>query len=490
MRPTKNSERLAREQGRNVTSFALPTPTAAHSNSVNVVPDVQSNEVCVAPEQLHEPVIDHPVEVTVDAVGPRTSSRDASFSQCRVIDEANHLSLSMFDELMMRFDSMTRELKGEISSIREQVRANGGRLDDMQFGNLTPRSAPEVASDPAVASTSVPFRRPFVPHAPRSTAPMMVMPHSGITLFKSEISASHPLQRSQELEAWMKQIENVTQPSTGEAMCQMARMMCRGTAEVIINSSFFDGITDWMIFKGKLREKFRGVCSPNDYFTLLYQHRMLPGQTPFDFYLNLQAAVLQGERDYPTAIGDPDLLARRVFLQGIPQWMREALATRDDAPTDKLVQCAQQLWNTRVGVSHPQPTGHRRQAATVDFDPQVAALCEDRPAAMQSPTRGSRQHEGEGDFCSFHRMTGHSLADCRARAREERRCFRCGRSGHFASSCPDDRPYRPFQQRQGRSGGSSSTGIAADTRAYSPTSTRRVAPRTFTNTGTQVDGKN
>lgn len=164
---------------------------------------------------------------------------------------------------------------------------------------------------------------------------------------------------------------------------------------------------------------------------------MLPDHSPFDYYLNLQAAVLQGERDYPNAIGDPDLLARRVFLQGISQWMREALATRDDASTDKLVHCAQQLWNTRsVGVSHPQPrsqpSGHRRQVAIVDFNPYVAALYENHSSDEVTTsifTARSPQDEDESNYCPYHRTTG-SLADCRARAREERRYFRCSRHGH------------------------------------------------------------
>ncbi|XP_037773928.1 uncharacterized protein LOC119570135 [Penaeus monodon] len=221
---------------------------------------------------------------------------------------------------------------------------------------------------------------------------------------------------------------------------------------------------------------------------------MLPDQSPFDYYLNLQAAVLQGERDYPNAIGDPDLLARRVFLQGVPQWMREALATRDDAPTDILVHCAQQLWNNRVGVSHPQPrpqsTGHRRQVATVAFNPHVASVYENHPMARRSPPRspprGARQDEDESNYCPYHRTTSHSLADCRARAREERRCFRCSRRGHFTSSCPEGRADRPFQQRQGSYRGSSSTGITADTRAYYPTSSSRPPTCAFSNAATQV----
>jgi len=235
----------------------------------------------------------------------------------------------MFDEMMMRFEAMSRDIKVQFDAMREDVRENRDRLNGIEhFVTQVPRSSchAHMARD---SIPQYPSRDSSAPQPmPHISSPVLVMPQSGITLFKAEVPASQPLQRSQELEAWIKQIENVTQPSTGEAMCQMARVMCRGTAEVIINSSVFDGITDWVVFKGKLKEHFRGIGSPHDYFTLLYQQRMMPDQSPFDFYLNLQAAVLQGERDYPNAIGDPDILARRVFLQGVPQWMRGSSNTR------------------------------------------------------------------------------------------------------------------------------------------------------------------
>ncbi|ROT71048.1 hypothetical protein C7M84_010633 [Penaeus vannamei] len=237
MGPSKKSgERLVKDHGRNITSFAQPTPLGARSNSRDLLPDVQSNNqayVATAQERSHhdQPVPDNN-DLGAEAVGPRTSSREVSFSQYRVTDEENHLGLSMFGEIILRFDAMIRELKEEINSIKEDVRANRDRLTDAELGNnQTPRRAPGVRDGTGTLPSSVPFRGPSISHAPYSAAPMMVMPSSGISLFKAEISASHPLQRSQELEAWMKQIENVTQPSTGEAMCQMARMMCRGTPE-------------------------------------------------------------------------------------------------------------------------------------------------------------------------------------------------------------------------------------------------------------------
>lgn len=104
-----------------------------------------------------------------------------------------------------------------------------------------------------------------------------------------------------------------------------------------------------------------------------------------DFYLNLQTAVLKGEREYPNVIGDADILGRRVFLQGVPQRMIDVLATRNDAPTDKLVHFAQQLWIICVGVFHPrlQMSGSRQVAAASDWSPHVAALREDPPTTRR-----------------------------------------------------------------------------------------------------------
>lgn len=73
-------------------------------------------------------VLGHSCLFYLISAGPRTSSRDVFFSKCRLTDEANHFSLSLFDELMMRFDTMTRELKREINSLKLHVRANSDCL--------------------------------------------------------------------------------------------------------------------------------------------------------------------------------------------------------------------------------------------------------------------------------------------------------------------------------------------------------------------------
>lgn len=99
---------------------------------------------------------------------------------------------------------------------------------------------------------------------------------------------------------------------------------------ISVNSPLFDNIFDWATFKQKLRVQFRGTCSSGNFYRLLYKNRLLPGQAPLDFYLALEGIVYQGYRDYPGAIGEPEELLSRVFLQGLPSWLREVLAIKEE----------------------------------------------------------------------------------------------------------------------------------------------------------------
>jgi len=140
-------------------------------------------------------------------------------------------------------------------------------------------------------------------------------------------------------------------------------------------------------------------------------------------------------------------------------------------------------------------SGNRRQVATAaDWAPQVAALHEDPPATRppRYPPRftaqGARPRAQE-DFCYYHQSTGHTSANCRARARDERLCYRCRRPGHFAPECPEDTIERPFPHRQGRRGGSTSAGVATHefSRArYTSTTNYRPTP-TYSHAATQVE---
>ncbi|ROT73938.1 pol polyprotein [Penaeus vannamei] len=51
----------------------------------------------------------------------------------------------------------------------------------------------------------------------------------------------------------------------------------------------------------------------------------------------IKAAKASWITDYPRAIGDPDDLIRRVFLQGLPRWIREAVVVKEEAELCNLV---------------------------------------------------------------------------------------------------------------------------------------------------------
>jgi len=141
-----------------------------------------------------------------------------------------------------------------------------------------------------------------------------VVARESVPHFKGDTSASQPLKRNQDVEAWIRSIENLVKPPTDEAYIQAARANCRGPAELIINSPLFDFIRDWETFKASLRTKFRGTYTSADFYKVLYENRMSSVQAPMDFYLQLEGHVYQGYRDHREAIGDPSELVCWVFL--------------------------------------------------------------------------------------------------------------------------------------------------------------------------------
>ncbi|ROT73427.1 hypothetical protein C7M84_008092 [Penaeus vannamei] len=154
-----------------------------------------------------------------------------------------------------------------------------------------------------------------------------------------------------EIEGWVCSIENLVKPPTSEAFIQAARANCRGPADLIINSPLFDYMQDWDTFKTALRTKFRGTYTAADFYKVLYENKMSAGQAPMDFYQQLEGSVYQGYRDHKEAIGDPSELIRRVFLSGIPPWLRDFLALKKTAPS-RLAEAE----NSRNGIRHREST--------------------------------------------------------------------------------------------------------------------------------------
>jgi len=274
-----------------------------------------------------------------------------------------------------------------------------------------------------------------------------VLARENVPHFRGDTTASQPLKKNQAIEGWIRAIENLVKPPTSEAFMQAARANCRGPAELIVNSPLFDGIRDWDIFKASLRAKFRGTYTSSDFFKVLYENKMVAGQAPMDFYIQLEGSVYLGYRDHREAIGDPSELIRRVFLSGLPSWLRDFLAVRDEGSPMQLAEAAQRIWNSRNGIQHG--TTPSRQMSMDDLGdhhrfPERPPRSRDVYAypVAESPSHPVPEHRY---WCEHHKSITHNTSECRAAAAPLTRnlqqprsliCFRCRRPGHLAKDCP------------------------------------------------------
>ncbi|XP_037773237.1 uncharacterized protein LOC119568907 [Penaeus monodon] len=265
--------------------------------------------------------------------------------------------------------SMYDELLRKINELSEHVKQLESRNDELE-GRLS-RATNQSNSDESISVANVGY----------------IINKENIPLFKAEVPASQPLKRNTELEGWLRQIENLTRPQNDDAF----------------------------------------IRSAPDFFRLIYENQMTAGQAPLDFYLQLEGAIYQGYRDYPNAIGEPDELIRRVFLQGLPGWLREVLALKEGDPLPQVVDAAQRVWNTRVGVRHHD-------------GPSQISLAPREPAMARSRPHVAATGEQLSKFCSFHKSHTHNTRECRAK-RDARRCFNCSRDwAHSESLSLSDSP--------------------------------------------------
>lgn len=64
---------------------------------------------------------------------------------------------------------------------------------------------------------------------PQPTTVEHVFTKENIPHIKVEVSAAHPLHRNHEVESWLSNIENLTQPVTDAAFIKASRSTCRGS---------------------------------------------------------------------------------------------------------------------------------------------------------------------------------------------------------------------------------------------------------------------
>ncbi|ROT69916.1 hypothetical protein C7M84_011874 [Penaeus vannamei] len=166
------------------------------------------------------------------------------------------------------------------------------------------------------------------------------------------------------------------------------------------------------------------------------------------FLSTARGIVYQGVRDYPDVVGNPEPLLKRLFLQGLPLWLREYLAIIDELPLDRLVETAQRIWNTRTGVARTEPLADRHPP---------------RPLRAVAPVEEPPEHR-RTRWCSYHRTSRHDNTECRYRPRRLA-CFRCQQEGHLVKDCPFPPPS------------DGSAPVAGGTRWASPCNTRGPVTR-------------
>ncbi|ROT71470.1 hypothetical protein C7M84_010208 [Penaeus vannamei] len=173
-----------------------------------------------------------------------------------------------------------------------------------------------------------------------------------VPIFCGETPASQGIQRSQELESWISSIELSTQPATSKAYICMARSRISRYAWSVLNSPVFANIQDWVSFKARLRDQFRGVATAQHLYDMHGQARMAVGQGPLDFVHAVELAVEQGVCDYPKDIGNTEGLMQRTFREGLPGWLRGQLLWHDFS-TRKMAEKCQAVWDCGWGETHP-----------------------------------------------------------------------------------------------------------------------------------------
>ncbi|ROT61272.1 hypothetical protein C7M84_020944 [Penaeus vannamei] len=104
---------------------------------------------------------------------------------------------------------------------------------------------------------------------------------------------------------------------------------------------------------------------------MLSQSRMIPGQTPLDYYQQVEMAVFQGVRDYPHEIGDAEGLIRRTFKAGLPERLQRQLSLHTFSSARAM---AEGTVSRHCGGQASQPVASPPSSSTFTYPPTTRPL--------------------------------------------------------------------------------------------------------------------
>ena len=343
------------------------------------------------------------------------------------------LGPAIMNQLLARLDQMQialEDLRAENASYRSTSQATHPSAAAIQGPNQNAPSSRSAESQSLQSLSEAPSVQPRMPQQIIVTQPRETIP-----TFEAKTPAYLPLKRSQEVDFWLRQVELLAKPSDDVGRIRAARTTCRGIAEVIINGPLFADIHTWSEFKARIKNKFRGTCTAAAFLNILATKKLQDRQSPADFHMEIESAVYAASQDFPDDLGNPQGLIRRTFLQGLPFYLQEALAVRNQDLLDELVNAAQRVWDTRQLSRYGESDVRDSSAETRKprYNRPVMASSYSDPDAGYVAAATARP--STTNYCYYHLLPGHRTSQCRAKPAGQG-CWGCGSNDHRRINCP------------------------------------------------------
>ena len=361
------------------------------------------------------------------------------------------LGPAIMNQLLAKFDQMRvalEDLRTENASLRNVSQAAPSSANSATGASLNVQP-PSTNESPSRQSPSpAPSIQPQPPQQIIITQPSQTIP-----TFEAKTPAYLPLKRSQEVDFWLRQVELLARPSDDAGRIRAARTACRGIAEVIINGPLFNGIHTWSDFKEQIKYKFRGTCSAAAFLNILATKKLQDRQSPADFHMEIESAVYAASRDFPDDLGNPRGLIKRTFLQGLPYYLQEALAVKNQDCLEELVDAAQRVWDARQLSRYGEPDDRNSSAENRKprYNRPVMSLYYEDSHPGHIAAAAARP--STANYCFYHRRNGHNTARCRDKPQGQV-CWGCGRDGHWRRKCP----FQSSQSDESRPDANGTTG--------------------------------